>query len=132
MFHVITPLKLSENIEVMRAQLDAAARDLDRRRAQHERRPDDQGAYVRFLEAALAFEKLRARLEVLDLARRNVRLQRHLDLASRELARRCAQVEAFGRLSSTIKCRRGEPAARPARRAKSGDDLFAADEGRVA
>ena len=120
-----TPLKLSENIEVMRAQLDAAARDLDRRRAQHERRPDDQGAYVRFLEAALAFEKLRARLEVLELTGRNVRLQRTLALASAELARRVAQVEAFGRLSSI--------APRPRVRRDTGPwvrDLFAS-EGRA-
>jgi hypothetical protein len=124
-FHVTTPLKLSENIEIIRAQLDAAARDLDRRRAQHERRPDDQGAYVRFLEAALAFEKLRARLEVLELTGRNVRLQRILALAKSELARRCAQVEAFGRLSSI--------APRPRVRRDGGPcvrDLFAS-EGRA-
>ncbi|WP_417480731.1 hypothetical protein [Maricaulis maris] len=122
---MITPLKLSENIEVMRVQLDAAARDLDRRRAQHEHRPDDQGAYVRFLEAALAFEKLRARLEALQLTGRNARLQRTLALAKSELARRVAQVEAFGRLSSI--------APRPRVRRDGGPcvrDLFAS-EGRA-
>jgi hypothetical protein len=124
-FHVTTPLKPSENIEIMRAQLDAAARDLDRKRAQHERRPDDQGAYVRFLEASLVFEKLRARVEALELTGRNARLRRNLAMASAELARRVAQVEAFGRLSSI--------APRPRVRRDTGPcvrDLFAS-EGRA-
>jgi cell division protein FtsB len=127
---------------------DEAARELDRRRAAADRRPDDLRAQLALAQAHAAYEAARADVvsaAVADLTRRNTELtacngdlsrrneilRRNLALASAELARRCAQVEAFGRLSSTIKCRRGQPAAGAARRARSGGDLFAADEGRA-
>ena len=92
------PLKRFENVHAFSKglSLDDLARDLGRARAAHERRPDDQRAYVRFLEAALAFEKARARAETQDLGARNARLQRSLALAKSELMRKCDQVEKFG------------------------------------
>lgn len=122
---MITPLKLSEKADTSRS-LDDLARDLDRVRAQHERRPDDLRVYVRFLEAKLLFEDRRARGQVADLARRNATLQGELRRALRELTRRVAQVEAFGRLSTAT-----ARVHRSTRGVASAGQLLLLDEGRA-
>ena len=124
MFHVTTPLKRFENVHAFfeGRSLDDLARDLGRARAAHERRPDDQRAYVRFLEASLAFEKARARGEVSDLSARNARLQRSLALAKSELMRKCDQVEKFGDALRASRTRRRAVAP-------VGADLFEREAG---
>ena len=112
----------------VRRSTDELARALDRARPLHERRPDDERAYVRFLEAKLAFEDRRAREQVADLARRNDVLRRSLALASAELARRCAQLEAFGRLSVNASRPRVNHSTRGA---TSAGQLMLLDEGRA-
>ena len=118
------PLKRFENVHAFSKglSLDDLARDLGRARAAHERRPDDQRAYVRFLEAALAFEKARARAETQDLGARNARLQRSLALAKSELMRKCDQVEKFGDALRASRTRRRAVAP-------VGADLFEREAG---
>jgi hypothetical protein len=88
------------------AVCDQAARDLDRKRAVADRRPDDLRVQLAHAEALAAYEAARADLEAAraaDLATRNAALQRGLRRALTAITEKQSFIDRWGALSGATR-----------------------------
>jgi multidrug resistance efflux pump len=98
--------RTGESVARCEAECDEAARDLDRKRAAADRRPDDMRAQLAHAEARAAYEAARAELEaarVADLATRNAQLQRGLRRALTAITEKQAFIDRWGNLTGATR-----------------------------